>query len=156
MSNIRESPNLIRDDYGRSRWESVIDYINEMQDQTIYIPPRPANIHSSKDYDLRIDLQGIFPDHSRSNVTWFNIQVQENRARGGANTTVFTTYVHKEGYENWSAHHLNSSTILKAMQQQALHQQPECCVFMTRNGNSISSARIPRSPDGIRYTIWTP
>lgn len=183
MSNIRESPNLIRDDYGRSRWESVIDYINEMQDQTIYIPPRPANIHSSKDYDLRIDLQGIFPDHSRSNVTWFNIQVQENRARGGvclpflsfnffffflsltlltshwklqANTTVFTTYVHKEGYENWSAHHLNSSTILKAMQQQALHQQPECCVFMTRNGNSVSSARIPRSPDGIRYTIWTP
>lgn len=69
---------------------------------------------------------------------------------------MFTTYIHKEGYENWSSHHLNSSTILKAMQQQALHQQPECCVFMTRNGNSVSSARIPRSPDGIRYTIWTP
>ncbi|OJI99729.1 hypothetical protein ASPVEDRAFT_39107 [Aspergillus versicolor CBS 583.65] len=156
MSNVRDSPNLIRNDYGCGRWASVINYINKMQDKTIYIPPGPATIHSSKDYDLRIDLQGIFPDHSRANVTWFNIQVQENRARGGDNTTVFTTYVHKEGYESWSAHHLNSSTILKAMQQQALHQQPECCVFMTRNGNSISSARIPRSPDGISYTIWTP
>ncbi|KAL2860804.1 uncharacterized protein BJX67DRAFT_367951 [Aspergillus lucknowensis] len=156
MSNIRDSSNLIRNNYSHGRWADVINYINEMQDKTIYIPNRPANIHSSNDYDLRIDLQGIFPDHSRANVTWFNIQVQENRSRGDADTTVFTTYVHKEGYENWSAHHLNSSTILKAMQQQAYHQMPECCVFMTRNGNSISSARIPRSPDGVRYTIWTP
>ncbi|KAL6237451.1 hypothetical protein BDW75DRAFT_238238 [Aspergillus navahoensis] len=186
MSNIRNSPNLIRNNYGYSRWADVINYINEMQDKTIYIPNRPANIHSSEEYDLRIDLQGIFPDHSRANVTWFNIQVQENRPRGGVcfvvsfstfyprdgllshqlsgftgmalqvDTTVFTTYVHKEGYENWSAHHLNSSTILKAMQQQAYHQLPECCVFITQNGNSISSARIPRSPDGVSYTIWTP
>jgi hypothetical protein len=44
-------------------------YINEMQGKTIYIPNGPANIRSSKDYDLRIDLQGISPDHSRANVT---------------------------------------------------------------------------------------
>lgn len=89
MSNIRDSPNLIRNEYGRGRWENVINYINEMQDKTIYIPPGPANIHSSKDYDLRIDLQGVFPDHSRANVTWFNIQVQENRARGGVRLSPF-------------------------------------------------------------------
>ncbi|KAL4767985.1 hypothetical protein BDW60DRAFT_211478 [Aspergillus nidulans var. acristatus] len=69
-----------------------------------------------------------------------------------ADTTVFTAYMHKEGYENWSAHHLSFPTILKAMQQQAYHQLPECCVFITHNGNSIS-ARIPRSPNGVSYTI---
>lgn len=92
MSNIRDSPNLIRNEYGRGRWENVIDYINEMQDKTIYIPPGPANIHSSKDYNLRIDLQGVFPDHSRPNVTWFNIQVQENRARGGVRLSSLPFY----------------------------------------------------------------
>ncbi|RHZ65878.1 hypothetical protein CDV55_102799 [Aspergillus turcosus] len=157
---IRNSPNLIRDNYSRGRWENVIDYINEMQKKPFHIPNKPGKIDSSNEYNLRIDLQGIFPDRSRPNVTWFNIQVQENRARDGAGTctTVFTTYVHKEGHENFGKKndHLNIHTVLQAMRQQAYHQLPECCVFIKQDGNLVSSARIPRSPAGIRKTIWTP
>ncbi|KAF3402618.1 hypothetical protein DPV78_003930 [Talaromyces pinophilus] len=151
--SIRDSPNLIRKGYGRSKWENAIDYINEMQNQTISLSSR-GTLHSSPDYDLRIDNQGEFTD-TCNGITWYNIQLQENVGRGGGNdTTVFTLYVHKEGYENMSDH-LHSATILKAMQQMAYHQMPECCVFIAQEGNRISASRIPRSPYGLRgYKIW--
>lgn len=79
--SIRDSPNLIRKGYGRSKWENAIDYINEMQSQTIYLSNR-GTLHSSSDYDLRIDNQGEFTDTCNS-ITWYNIQLQENVGRGG-------------------------------------------------------------------------
>ncbi|KAL2822582.1 hypothetical protein BJX63DRAFT_427146 [Aspergillus granulosus] len=143
---IRDSSNLIRNDYPRSKWEDAIDYITEMQQETISLGSRGNN--------LRIDNQGEFTDQTNG-ITWYNLQLQENVPRvPGTSTTVFTTFVHKDGYNNWSDH-LKSSNILSAMKQQALHQLPESCVYIQKE--NISAKMVPRSPDGLEgYPIWKP
>jgi hypothetical protein len=176
------------DGYAKRSWNDLTSWLQDLHAQSrttkglLALPPNGPESNLLENSDYRIDCQGIFSVEGFPNITWYNIQIQENRNRGkgkskeARSTTVMTTYVHKQGYDREDEPKIDASIILRKMWSQALNAIPEMSIFLrdeigkvtdskgrSRTARTFEIKTVQRSPHGIltynatpAYGIWVP
>ncbi|KAL1582917.1 hypothetical protein WHR41_08408 [Cladosporium halotolerans] len=158
----RPSENLLQKDgsYPRPKWQRLVGWIEQLHDDCrnspksaiFTLPNRRAQSNLSFNDEFRIDCQGYFRLHD---CGWYNLQVQENRQRASGDnnsTTVFTTYVHEEGYHRDKDPMILCSMIMKTMESQVKHAIPEMTIFIWHDpalGAVKTVKTLQRSPKGL-------